>query len=130
MFRALILPSAKGQTDVTVQRLREVLSERGMTFADLDGVERLIAGVHLARGGDYTAAIEALEPVVDVEFPGRTVIPNSFIHGAHALAFSYMHTGAGAKANRLLADRSAGMQRSTSRRPSQRQLRSASVRPD
>ena len=103
MFRAGILPSAKGQTDVTVQRLREVLSERGMTLADLDGVERLIAGVDLARGGDYAAAIEALEPVVDVEFPGRSVIPNSFIHGAHALAFSYMHTGADAKANRLLA---------------------------
>jgi len=59
--------------------------------------------VHLARGGDYAAAIEALEPVVDVEFPGRTVISGSFINGAHALAFSYMHTGADAKANRLLA---------------------------
>ena len=74
-----------------------------MTFADLNGVERLIAGVDLARDGDYTAAIEALEPVVDVEFPGRSVFPNSFIHGAHALAFSYMHTGADAKAERLLA---------------------------
>ena len=98
LFRALILPSAKGQTDVTVQRLREVLSERRMTLADLNELERLIAGVHLARGGDYAAAIEALEPVVDVEFPGRTVIPGSFINGAHALAFSYMHTGADAKA--------------------------------
>jgi hypothetical protein len=58
--------------------------------------------VHLARGGDYAAAIEGLEPVVDVELPGRTVIPGSIIHGAHALAFSYMHTGADAKANRLL----------------------------
>jgi len=103
LFRSLILPSAKGQTDVTVQRLREVLSERRMTLADLDELERLIAGVHLARGGDYAAAIEALEPVVDVEFPGRTVISGSFINGAHALAFSYMHTGADAKANRLLA---------------------------
>ena len=103
MFRAGILPSAKGQTEVAVQRWREGLSERGMTFADLNGVERLIAGVDLARDGDYTAAIEALEPVVDVEFPGRSVLPNSFIHGAHALAFSYMHTGADAKAERLLA---------------------------
>ena len=59
--------------------------------------------MHLARDGDYAAAIEALEPVVDVEFPGRSVIPGSFIHGAHALAFSYMHTGADAKAERLLA---------------------------
>jgi TolB-like protein/Tfp pilus assembly protein PilF len=103
VFRALILPSSKGQTDVTVQRLREALSERRMTFADLDLLERLIAGVHLVRGGDYAAAIDALEPVVDIEFPGRAFIPGSFIHGAHALAFSYMHTGADAKAERLLA---------------------------
>jgi len=102
-FRAVILPSAKGQIDVTVQRWREALSERRMTFADLDGVERLIAGVDLARDGDYAAAIEALEPVVDAEFPDRAAIPGSFIHGAHALAWSYLHTGADAKAERLLA---------------------------
>ena len=130
LFRALILPSAKGQTDVTVQRLREVLSERRMTLADLDELERLIAGVHLARGGDYAAAIEALEPVVDVEFPGRTVIPGSFIQ-RRACARLLVHAYRCRRQGQPPAGcRSTGMQRSTSRRPSQRQLRSAAVRRD
>jgi TolB-like protein len=103
VFRRAVLPSLKGQTDVTVRGVREGLAELGLTLADLTEEEKIIAGVHLARGGDYARAIEVLEPVVDADSPGSTVMPGSFIHGAHALAWPYLKTGADAKANRLLA---------------------------
>lgn len=103
VFRRAVLPSLKGQTDVTVRGVREGLAELGLTLADLNEEEKIIAGVHLARGGDYARAIEVLEPIVDADSPGSTVMPGSFIHGAHALVWSYLHTGADAKASRLLA---------------------------
>ncbi len=102
IFRRLMLPGWQGQTDVAVQRLRETLKELELTLADLSPSERLHAGIPFARGGDYAAAIEALQPVVDVASPGGSVTPFSRLHGGHALAWSYLHTGAAGQAARLL----------------------------
>jgi TolB-like protein/cytochrome c-type biogenesis protein CcmH/NrfG len=102
IFRRLMLPGWQGQTDVAVRRLRETLKELELTLADLSPHERIHTGVPFARGGDYTAAIEALQPVVDVDSPGGSVTPISRVHGGHALAWSYLHTGADAQAARLL----------------------------
>jgi TolB-like protein len=101
--RRAILPGVRGQTDIAVRRLRDALDELGLTLSDLTSEERIIAGTHFARGGDYAAAIEVLEPVVDIESPGSSVMPGGLSHGGHALAWAYLRTGAAAKAARLLA---------------------------
>jgi len=103
IVRRVMMPGFRGQTDVAVRRLREALEEQRLTIAELGREEKIIAGTHFARGGDYAAAIEALEPVVDVESPGSSVMPGGFSHGGHALAWGYLHTGADTKAARLLA---------------------------
>ena len=72
--------------------------------AELDQVQQEIAGIHLARGGDYAGAIELLAPTIDPESPGSSFLGfPSFLHGAHALAWAYPHIGAEDKAARLLA---------------------------
>lgn len=104
IYRRMILPGLKGQTDATLQRIREAYAERGLRLADLDPFDRVVAGTHLARGGDYAAAIEALEPVVDIDSPYSPDVTNpAYSPAAHTLAWSYLRTGAGAKATRLLA---------------------------
>jgi hypothetical protein len=59
----------------------------------------------LARNGQYAAAIEVLEPLATGE-PGLyslTAILEPWVDGWHALAWSYLRTGADAKANRILS---------------------------
>ena len=103
IYRRTFLPALKDQTDVALQRVREAFDELGLTIADLDPFAKAIAGGHFARGGDYAAAIEALEPIVDVDSPYNGPIPDLFSPPAHSLAWSYLHTGADARAARLLA---------------------------
>jgi tetratricopeptide (TPR) repeat protein len=104
IYRRMILPGLKGQTDATLQRIREAYAERGLSLADLNPFDRVVAGTHFARGGDYAAAIVALEPVVDIDSPYSSEVPNSsYSPAAHWLAWSYLRTDAGAKAPELLA---------------------------
>jgi len=103
IYRRTFLPALKDQTDVALQRVREAFDELGLTLADLDPFAKAIAGGHFARGGDYAAAIEALEPIVDVDSPYQGPVPDLVSPPAHSLAWSYLHTGADAKATRLLA---------------------------
>jgi TolB-like protein len=104
IFRQTALPGFKGETDVALRRVREAFDEQGLTLTDLPPGAKAVAGTHFARGGDYAAAIEALEPVIDLESPyegGSGLV--LFGSPAHALAWAYLNTGAEAKAARLLA---------------------------
>jgi TolB-like protein/Tfp pilus assembly protein PilF len=103
IYRRTFLPALKDQTDVAMQRVREAFDELKLTLDDLDPFAKAIAGSHFARGGNYAAAIEALEPVVNVDSPYRWPNPDLVSPPAHSLAWSYLHTGADAKAEHLLA---------------------------
>jgi tetratricopeptide (TPR) repeat protein len=84
--------------------LRESLAERQLTIAELGTPFRHSAGVYLARGGDYAAAIKVLEPLFDLDAPATVRHGGApFLHSPHALAWAYLRTGAQDKAERLLA---------------------------
>lgn len=103
IYRRTILPGLKGETELTVQRLREAYDQLGIRPADLGPFDRVIAGVHEARAGDYVTSIKTLEPVVDIESPYASALPSpAYSPAAHMLAWSYQHTGANAQATRLL----------------------------
>jgi hypothetical protein len=104
IYRRLILPGLKGQTEVALQRMRESFKDLGLTLHDLPSFERAIAGIHLARGGAYNEAIEALEPVIDPDVPATLDDgPGPYGPGADMLAWSYLQAGDRTKADRLLA---------------------------
>lgn len=104
VYGRMILPGLKGQTDIVRDRLRQAYDRHGLTLANLDSFDRVVAGTHLARAGEYAMAIEALEPVVDVAAPYELPQPSAAYSPAlHMLAWSYLQTGADAKAARLLA---------------------------
>ena len=127
IYRRTFLPALKDQTDVALQRVREAFDELGLTIADLAPFAKAIAGGHFARGGDYAAAIEALEPIVDVDSPYHGPIPDLFSPPAHSLAWSYLHTGAGDTAARLFAAASRESHRA-GRRPGSGQRAPAALR--
>ena len=102
IYRRVILPAIKDDTKLALQRLHEAFDDLGLKLADLDPFSKVIAGVHLARGGDYAAAIEVLEPVVDIEAPYNVDGAPYMSPPAHSLAWAYLHTGTDAKAARVL----------------------------
>ena len=107
VYGPVILPGLKGQTDIVRQRLREAYARHGLKFAELDPFGRVVAGTHLARGGEYATAIEVLEPVVDVDAPFEAPIPSvSYSPAALTLAWLYLQTGADDEAARLLTSMS------------------------
>jgi hypothetical protein len=62
-----------------------------------------LAGALLARAGEYDAAIEILEPVVDPDaLEPLEAFTQPHLYPQHALAWAYLHTGATSKAARLL----------------------------
>jgi hypothetical protein len=65
VFRRAVLPSLKGQTDVTVRGVREGLAELGLTLADLNEEEKIIAGVHHAS----ERFIEKLDAAIAAQAP-------------------------------------------------------------
>jgi tetratricopeptide (TPR) repeat protein len=60
-------------------------------------------GALLARAGRYGDAIEVLEPLVDLGQGLLSEVPTPQLDGAHALAWAYLHSGAGAEAEALLS---------------------------
>jgi TolB-like protein len=103
VFDEVPLPAWQGRDEIAARRLLDALVRKHLTFAELGEEQRLIAGAYLARGGEYSAAIELLEPAVRAEHPSSAEGPNLELHGAHALAWAYEHTGAPDRAERLLA---------------------------
>ena len=94
----------QGQFAEAVRVGRERLTQRGQAFADLPEPLRHGAGFHLARAGEYAAAIEILEPLYNIEIPDSLLVysPDPTF-GPHGLAWAYLQTGAKDKAERLLA---------------------------
>jgi TolB-like protein/Tfp pilus assembly protein PilF len=94
----------RGEFEEAVRWARAVLAERNETLADLPEPLRIGAGFHLARAGEYAAAIELLEPHLDIDGSGLLDMINPDpSYSPHALAWAYLQTGAREKAARLLA---------------------------
>ena len=95
----------QGRYDEALRRFRAALAEHQL---DLEGEDRVIQvwyGALLAHNGEYAAAIEHLEPLIELDalVLDPNVVSTPAFDGQHALAWSYLQTGADAKAEALLS---------------------------
>jgi TolB-like protein/predicted Zn-dependent protease len=96
------VPSWQGRHREALQRFREALTANEINISAEPGYGPWYAGL-LARAGEYPAAIGLLEPLVDPthHYSGNKFDPQ--FDPVHALAWSYLRTGATAKAKALLS---------------------------
>ena len=99
------VPQWRGDTELARQLFEQGMKSEGIRIEDeARRVQTYYAGL-LARSGHYAAAIEVLEPLATGEpTPELAAVGlEPWVNGWHALAWSYLRTGADAKANRILA---------------------------
>lgn len=96
------LASWQGRHGEALQRFRAALAASKIDMSAGEGYVLLWYGALLARAGEYAAAIGQLEPLVDQAEPKPSDLDPQF-DGPHALAWSYLRTGATAKATALLS---------------------------
>jgi len=97
------VPGWQGRHREALQRFREALAANEIDISGGDAGLQSWYGALLARAGEYTTAIGLLEPLID---PTATLSGNVFdpqLDTRHALAWSYLRTGATAKAKALLS---------------------------
>jgi len=95
------LPSWQGRHGEALQRFRAALAANKIDMSGEEGYIQLWYGALLARAGEYAAAIGQLEPLVDQAASQSELDPQ--LDPQHALAWSYLRTGATAKATALLS---------------------------
>lgn len=95
------LPSWQGRHGEALQRFRAALAANKIDMSGEEGYTQLWYGALLARAGEYAAAIGQLEPLVDQVASQGELDPQ--LDPQHALAWSYLRTGATAKATALLS---------------------------
>jgi tetratricopeptide (TPR) repeat protein len=97
--------SWRGRYEEALSRFREALTERRVDLAGEEREIKLWYGALLAHTGAHAAAIEQLEPLIEVNanLLSAQVIATPVLDGQHALAWSYLRTGADAKADALLS---------------------------
>ena len=97
------LASWQGRHGEALQRFRAALAANNkIDMSAEEGYMQLYYGALLARAGEYAAAIGQLEPLVNQAEPSQWDIDPQ-LDGSHALAWSYLRTGATAKATALLS---------------------------
>jgi TolB-like protein len=98
--------SWKGDAEHARQRFEQGMKAAGLEPADLSEETRIWHGSLLARSGHHAAAIELLEPMAHLATTPESLnvdwLPEH--EGWHALAWSYRHTGAEARAAEILSD--------------------------
>jgi TolB-like protein len=96
------VPSWQGRHGEALQRFRAALAaDKTDTSGEVGYI--LWYGALLARAGEYAAAIEQLEPLIDPARPVPSSRIDAHLDGPHALAWSYLRTGATVKATALLS---------------------------
>jgi TolB-like protein/predicted Zn-dependent protease len=95
--------SWQGRHGEALQRFRAFLTASQGYISGADGDLQIFYGALLARAGEYAAAIEQLEPLIDPARPVSTSSIDAQMDGPHALAWSYLRTGATVKATALLS---------------------------
>jgi TolB-like protein/Tfp pilus assembly protein PilF len=101
-YAAAMVPAWQGQTEEAVRRFHEALDVHGIDIAQEGPYIRSWYGALLARMGRYTEAIAALVPLAGGQADVGSFMPE--LDGAHALAWAYLNSGAGAKAEALLSE--------------------------
>jgi len=103
-FYPSILPQFQGRSEEAVRIFREVMSEADFQLAREDRFFSFWFGALLARAGEYSAAIDLLAPLVSSGDPmGLAVASWNYSQDAvHALAWSYLRSGAADEARPLL----------------------------
>lgn len=103
VFVTALVPAWRGQPEEATQIFKAVLTQREIDIAQQSPFVQQTYGAILARAGQYPEAIEVLEPLVGAELSLLVPRPTPQLDGAHALAWSYLHTGARAKGEALLS---------------------------
>lgn len=104
VYLSAVVPAWQGRHGEALQRFREALAANQIDIAHEPDFIQFWYGALLARAGEHGAAIENLERVVDPAGELLSQIgPEPQLDGPHALAWSYLRTGARAKATTLLS---------------------------
>jgi TolB-like protein/tetratricopeptide (TPR) repeat protein len=95
----------RGRYEEALDRFRDALAVHRIDLAGEERELRLWYGALLAHTGEHAAAIEQLEPLIEpnAELLSASVVSTPVLDGQHALAWSYLRTGADAKADSLLS---------------------------
>jgi hypothetical protein len=103
-YQSAEVPSWQGRHGEALQRFREALAANEIDISGEDAFLRSWYGKLLARAGEYAAAIGQLEPLIDPAGPVLLeFIYDPQLDRQHALAWSYLRTGATAEATALLS---------------------------
>ena len=104
-YYPVFAPAWRGDLKLAQQLHEQAVKSEGSRIEDEAPQAQAYYASLLARNGHYAAAIEVLEPLATGEpsLYSLTVINEPWANGWHALAWSYLRTGADAKANRILS---------------------------
>ena len=102
-YRAAMALAWRGQPEEAARKFKATLQERGKAIGQESVNVRWSYGAVLARAGLHAEAIAVLEPLVGAEPSLQQPKPTPQLDAAHALAWSYLHMGARAKGEALLA---------------------------
>ena len=105
-YAVSVAPNWRGDIEQSRQRFEQGVASAGLRIEEQSPIFRIWYGALLARSGHYAAAIKVLEPMAAI-IPASPQISLDELpdtDGLHALAWSYLHTGGKAKADRILSD--------------------------
>jgi tetratricopeptide (TPR) repeat protein len=102
-YGASVVPVWRGRTEEAVRRFQEALDAQRIDVAQEGPLLQAWYGALLARAGRHAEAIAVLEPVVGPEADPGAGGWIAALDGQHALAWAYLKSGAGAKAETLLS---------------------------
>jgi tetratricopeptide (TPR) repeat protein len=104
VYLSAVMPGSQGRHGEALQHFREALAANEIDISGEADFIQFWYRALLARAGEYAAAIEQLERVIDPAGELLTQMgPEPQLDGPHALAWSYLRTGATAKATALLS---------------------------
>ena len=105
-YAVSVAPNWRGDIEQARQRFEQGVASAGLSIEEQSPVFRIWYGALLARSGHHAAAIKVLEPLAAIIPTSPQVsldeLPDT--DGLHALAWSYLHTGEKAKADRILSE--------------------------
>jgi TolB-like protein/tetratricopeptide (TPR) repeat protein len=102
-FFASTVPAWQGRAEEAVRRFQNSLDAGGIDIAQQGVYIQGWYGALLARAGRHAEAIAILEPIVGPQGESLAVTWTPEFNIPHALAWAYLNSGAGTKAETLLA---------------------------